>query len=302
MSAAIEATRLNERCAARACLLANMQPLIFPWLLSVKTAFNSLIPWWQGESATMPACEISRWLAPDASIDMDRLKGSLTNATIISFENPLWPLLSGAAGNFALQIIPTMLFISVAVQAISVLLRPRLSGSPVAPSMIRLILTSNVAICGLCALLLCAGGGTHGNLLPSGLPRFKMFNYSLLAGSSAAVEILLASYIGNILEGHSADKPPSRIVLTLFFGMVFLDLAQGFGLMLIVNPLTTLYMPAMLIVGELASSSWLAQRSLSLQRKIRAVNDSSLQLSAVHRRLVISSVSAFAAMVFRCAI
>jgi hypothetical protein len=255
----------------------------------------------------MPACEMSRWLAPDASIDMDRLKGSLTNAIIISFENPLWPLLSSAAGNFALRIIPTVLFIYVAVQAIRVLLRPRLSGSPEAPSLVRLILTSNVAICGLCALLLCAGGGTHGNLLPSGLPRFKVFTFTLLAGSSAAVEILLASYIGNILEGHSADKPPSRIVLTLFFGMVFLDLAQGIGLMLIVNPLTTLYMPAMLIVGELTSSAWLAQRSLSLQRKIRALNDGSrdavsLHLSAVHRRLVISSVSAFAAMVFRCAI
>jgi predicted small integral membrane protein len=236
------------------------------------------------------------------------MNGSLSDATIVSSENPLRPLLSGAVGNFVLRIYPLMLFTTVAAQAISVLLRPRLRGSPAAPATVRLILTSNVAICGLCVILLCAGGGIHGHLLPSGLPRFKFFNYSLLAGSSAAVGILLASYIGDVLEGVSGRKrPPSRIVLIFFVGMVFLDLAQGIGLMLIVNPLTTLYMPAMLIVGELTSSAWLAQRSLSLQRKIRALNDGSrdavsLHLSAVHRRLVISSVSAFAAMVFRCAI
>jgi hypothetical protein len=225
---------------------------------------------------------------------MDRMNGSLTDATIVSSENPLRPLLSGAVGNFVLRIFPLMLFATIAAQAISVLLRPRLRGSPAAPATVRLILASNVAICGFCVLLLCAGGGIHGHLLPSGRPRFKAFNYSLLAGSSAAVEILLASYIGNILDGHALDRPPSRIVLVFFVGMVFLDFAQGIGLMLIVNPLTTLYMPAMLIMGELTSSAWLAQRSLSLQRQIRAVNNSSgsPQLIAVHRRLAITSVSA----------
>jgi hypothetical protein len=255
-------------------------------------------PWWDEQDETSGlACNMSWAIVHDAVMArvLSRRNGSLVGITIRSGKNPMDDFLFSDVGLLHFGVYPAMLFSGLALYSLRLLRKAFARDAPM-ELISRLIIISNVAICISMVVLLCAGGGAHGLLLPDWRKRWKSFNMTALAGSSAAIDVLLALTIGNIIQQRPPHSPPSRTGLACFAAMVALDLAQAVGIMLAYNIWTTKVLPGLLVLTELASSAFLARRCFVLGQSLHdAATDTessaSGRIEAFHRRLMAAGVS-----------
>ena len=201
-------------------------------------------------------------------------------------------LILSDAGLLIFGVYPAMLFSGLALYSCRLLWHARTR-----ELILRLIIISNAAICISLVVLLCTGGGAQGVLLPDWKRRWKTFNLAALAGSSTAVDILLALVIGDIIQQRPPHSTPSRTGLACFAAMVALDLAQAVGTMFAWDMWTSAVLPCLLMLAELASSAFLAQRCFSLGQFLRDASSetgssASAGIQAFHRRLIAAGVSA----------
>jgi hypothetical protein len=228
---------------------------------------------------------------------LSRRNGSLSGVTIRSGNNPMNGLISSGVGLFFFLVYPVVVFAGLALYSLYLVRPKRLRDGPMG-LIPHLIVLSNLTIMSTLVVLHCVGGGTSGLLLPDWRRPWKTFNLTQLAGSSAAVDVLLAILIGNIIERRPADFPPSFAGFGCFAAMVALDLTQTIGIALFVSEWTQLVLPGLLALAEVASSAFLAQRCFTLHQSLReavsgeagsAVLD---KVQAFNRRVVAAGVSA----------
>ena len=203
-------------------------------------------------------------------------------------------LIFSDVGLLLFGVYPVLLFSGLALYSFRLLWQAWARDAPM-ELIVRLIIISNVVICILLVVLLCTGGGAQGFLLPDWRRRWKTFNASALAGSSAAIDVLLALAIGDIIQQRPPHSPPPRTGLACFAAMVALDLAQAVGVMLTWIIWTSQVLPGLLMLAELASSAFLARRCFvlgqSLNDTARDIGSASARIQAFHRRLVGAGVS-----------
>jgi hypothetical protein len=226
---------------------------------------------------------------------LGRRNGSLAGVIIRSGKNPMDEFIFCDVGLLLFGVYPVMLFSGLALYSLRLLWQ---AGAGDAPKrlIVHLIVISNVAICTLLVVFLCAGGGAQGFLLPDWRRRWKMLNGLALAGSSAAVDVLLALVIGAIIQERPPHSPPSRSGLACFAAMVALDFAQAVGIAITWNKWTSQVLPGLLALAELASSAFLARRCFVLGQSLHdtatdAGSSASGRIQAFHHRLVAAGVS-----------
>jgi hypothetical protein len=285
----------------RECLDATLSSARMPDLTHslCSTGYKNAIPWWdQSDETSGLACNMSYAILDDALTVrvLSRRNGSLAGVTIRSRKNPMDGLISSVWGLLLFGVYPVLLFIGLALYSLRILRQARARDAPMG-LVVRLIIMSNLAICIMLVVLLCAGGGAHGLLLPDLRRRWKCFNYVALAGSSAAVDVLLALAIGDIIQQRPPHSPPSRTGLASFAAIVALDFAHGVGASISVDVWTRLVLPALLALAELTSSAFLARRCFVLAQSVHdAASDTgssmAARIQAFHRRLVAAGVSA----------
>ena len=262
------------------------------------------MPWWTAAEQE-PACDMSRFVAPagvDLAHTLDRLNGSLSGVTIVSGRNPMEPFVGGnASGRFVFGVFPVSLFACLLVYAVRLLPRRnrRHDSQSRQGNFLRAIIACNVIILAALLVLFLLGGGHCGFLLPDMRWGAKMFNYAALGGCSAAVDMLLAFFIGNILEGKDLDAAPPIIGGACFLGLIGLDIVQGaclsaeWGSIFVRLKL----LPGLLLLAEIMTSLFLGRRCFLMQQHIHSMmeleagTDSKLRMEGFHRRLVRSGVS-----------
>jgi hypothetical protein len=236
---------------------------------------------------------------------------NVSGVTIHSGENPVASVISSAWGVFIFGVCPTAAFAALCLYSFRVLrAKSSAKGAP-KTLLVRLVLISNIAIMGSLTLLFGSGGGSFGLLLPDTRRPWKLVNYTALAGSSAAVDVLLGMIVGHILRQQPTDTRPSPAGLACFAAMMLLDVSQGICTALF-WPSALVYvfiLPGMLVAAQLASSTFLAWRCFQLQRQIRehvlketgATASGSNKILRFNRRIVatgsLSALGAFASIV-----
>ncbi len=274
------------------------------------TVFRNLAPWWEQE-AQAPECEVSSWLVPSGVLDC--LDGNdVVGVVVRSTYNPMSPLFESALGLIVFGAVPVLGFAALCALSVTALVRfdsrraqksahraPKSShqGNHKSP-LLRLVLVSNILIMGSLVVLFVTGGGGAGFLLPDNRRSYKMFNYTALGGSSAAVDILLALIVGSIIRSDAlGTRPPASGMVCAAF-LVVLDLSQAISLAL-VWPNEFVYLillPGLLLMAELSSSSMLAWRCFSLQWQVWNVvgpdrhSPAAQRLLAFHRRVIRTGV------------
>ncbi len=211
-------------------------------------------------------------------------------------------LMESPLGFMSFGVYPVLLFTIVGARSYQLLRQKQAStGAPVELT-VRLILACNLAIASTLTLTFSTGGGSFGLLL-STYNWVKTFNVTALASSSAAVDVLMGHYLGNIIRRVPPNTPPSRTVLACCSVIACLDLAQSVSLIFVANPVTTLFIPGLLVVVEIASAVFLATRCSAMKWNLSVVfdcnNPSPLEgkLRAFHRRLAVTGyLSAFGAL------
>ena len=226
---------------------------------------------------------------------LSRRNSSLAGVTIRSGKNPMDGVIFSDMGLLLFGVYPALLFSGLALYSLCLLWQACARDAPM-ELIVRLIIISNVVICLSLVVLLSAGGGAHGLLLPDWRRRWKTFNLSALAGSSAAIDVLLALTIGNIIQQRPPHSAPSRTGLACFAAMVALDLAQAVGILLTYDIWTTQVLPGLLVLAELASSVFLARRCFVLGQSLHDAateteSSASGRIQAFHRRLMAAGVS-----------
>ena len=271
--------------------------------------FRNLAPWWEQE-APAPECDVSSWLVPSGALDC--LDGNdVVGVVVRSTNNPMSPLFESTLGLIVFGGVPVLCFAALCALSVTALVRfdsrrapksshqaPKTHQSNHQNPLLRLVLVSNISIMGLLVVLFVTGGGGAGFLLPDNRRPHKMFNYTALGGSSAAVDILLALVVGSILRSDALDtRPPASGMVCAAF-LVVLDLAQATCLAL-VWPNEFVYLillPGLLTLAELGSSSMLAWRCFSLQWQVWNVvgpdrhSPAAQRLLAFHRRVIRTGV------------
>jgi hypothetical protein len=259
--------------------------------------FTYATPWWDQQDETSGlACNMSRVILDDTIMArvLGRRNGSLAGVTIRSGKNPMDGFIFSDVGLLLFGVYPAMLFSGLALYSLRLLWQARAQEARM-ELIVRLIIISNVGICILMVVLLCAGGGAQGFLLPDWRKRWKTVNASALAGSSAALDVLLALVIGNIIQQRPPHSPPSRTGLACFAAMVSLDLAQALGIIIRWDVWTAEVLPGLLMLAELASSVFLARRCFLLGQSLddagTDTGSSAGRIQAFHRRLMAAGVS-----------
>jgi hypothetical protein len=273
--------------------LHAMPDLTFP----ASVGFTYATPWWEDETSGL-ACNMSFTTLDDAlTVRMlSRRNGSLAGVTIRSGKNPMDELIFSALGIILIGVYPAMLFSVLALYSFRLLWLARAQEAP-KDLIVSLIIYSNCAICVSGVVLLCAGGGALGLLLPDWRRRWKTFNTTVLAGSSAAVDVLLALFIGDIIQQRPPHSHLTYTGLACFAAMVALDLAQAIGIVISWDMWTSQVLPGLLVLAELASSAFLARRCFVLGKSLQddatdIGSSASAGVHAFHRRLVAAGVSA----------
>ena len=255
--------------------------------------------WWEQQDETSGlACNMSWAIVRDTLTErvLGRRNGSLAGVTIRSGMNPMDGFIFSDVGLLLFGVYPAMHFSGLALYSLRLLWQARAQEARM-ELIVRLIIISNVVICILLVVLLCAGGGAQGFLLPDWRKRWKTVNASALAGSSAALDVLLALVIGNIIQQRPPHSPPSRTGLACFAAMVALDLVQAVGIIIRWDVWTSQVLPGLLMLAELASSVFLARRCFLLGQSLDDAgtdtgSSASDRIQAFHRRLVAAGVSA----------
>jgi hypothetical protein len=238
----------------------------------------------------------------DLARTLDRLNGSLSGVTIVSGRNPMEPFVGGnALGRFVFGVFPVSLYACLLIYAVHLLTSRncRDSSESRQGNFLRAIIACNVVILAALLPLFLLGGGQLGILLPDMRWGAKMFNYSALAGCGAAVDMLLAFFMGNILEGKKLDAAPPIIGGACFLGLIGLDIMQGvclsagWGSIFVRMQL----LPGLLLLAEIMTSLCLGWRCFLVQQYVHSMmelagTENGLRLENFHRRLVRSGVSA----------
>jgi hypothetical protein len=254
-----------------------------------------LIPWWD-EGATGPACDDASWLVPPGSLDC--LAGEdVAGVTIRSVPNPMSSLIDSFVGIVLLGAFPIVSFAALCAYGCRVL-RPERASSRQAPPMAPLLRASvlgNIIIMGALVLLYVFGGGTFGLLLPDMRKQFKMANITSLAGTSAAIDLLLSLFLGKVIRQEPQGKRPHAGGLVCAASMVGLDVLQTFCFAKSwPGPLVSQQvLPGILLVAELCSSTFLAWRCFCLQQQVHQSmldHGSDERMRGLNRRLVASGV------------
>ena len=254
-------------------------------------------PWWDQQDETSGlACNMSWAIVRDTLTErvLGRRNGSLAGVTIRSANNPMDGFLFSDVGLLLFGVYPAMLFSGLALYSLRLLWQACARDAPM-ELIVRLIIISNVVICTSLVVLLYAGGGAQGFLLPDWRKRWKTLNGTALAGSSAAIDILLALTIGNIIQQRPPHSPPSRTGLVCFAALAAMDLTQAVAFMLTWDVWTSQVLPGLLMLAELASSAFLARRCFVLGRSLHDaatdIGSSAARIQAFHRRLIAAGVS-----------
>jgi hypothetical protein len=258
---------------------------------------------------------MSRFLAPagvDLARTLDHLNGSLSGVTIVSGRNPMEPFVGGnALGRFVYGVFPVSLYACLLIYAVR-LLTPRNcrdSSKSRQGNFLRAIIACNVVILAALLLFFLLGGGQGGILLPDSRWGAKMFNYAALSGCSAAVDMLMAFFIGNILEGKKLDAAPPIIGGACFLGLIGLDIMQSVCLSARWGSLFVrmTLLPGLLLLAEIMASLFLGRRCFLMQQRVHSTmtevesgTKSKLLLQGLHRRLIRSGVSADRDLAARC--
>ncbi len=272
--------------------------------------FRNLAPWWE-QDASAPVCDVSSWLVPSGALDC--LDGNdVVGVVIRSTYNPMSPLLESALGFILFGAVPVLGFAALCALSVTALVRfesrrarksshqaPKSShqGNHKSP-LLRLVLVSNILIMGSLVVLFVTGGGGAGFLLPDNRRPWKMFNYTALAGSSAAVDILLALVVGRMIRSDAigTSLPASGMVCAAFLVVLDLATATCFAFVWPNEFVYLILLPGLLLMAELVSSSMLAWRCFSLLWQVRSVlgpdrlTPAAQRLLAFNRRVIRTGV------------
>jgi hypothetical protein len=210
---------------------------------------------------------------------------TLVVQSLTSDANPMQELQRSAVARALLSVLPGLVFMLLCAYALGVLR----AGARTLPSLIRLVLWSNVVLSAFLGLILLLAGGYVGVFLDSSRLRIKYATAQMLLASSAGIDILLIVIVRSILsiDGRTKLQKGNGLAKAGFAVCVAIDATQvTFSALNRFWTVYSVYLPLAATAAEIACCALLFFECRRLRRHLQSSSSTHPRMMSLHRRLV----------------